>query len=70
MGIAVPSAGKNGTNENWGWIEHFKKEQNVKGVRLGRNIKIKQNQTYKKEQNLLDLYHRDLFLCYYSRSEC
>jgi len=70
MVIAVRGAGKNGANEHWGWIEHLKKEQNVKGVGLGRNIKIKQNKTYKKEPNPLDLDHRASFLCYYSRSEC
>jgi len=48
MGIAVHSAGKNGANEHWGWLEHLKKEQNVKGVGLGRNIKIKQKKNCKK----------------------
>lgn len=46
MGIAFHSAGKNGTpaHEHWGWIEHLKKEQNVKEVGLGRNIKNKTKQ--------------------------
>jgi len=70
VGIAVHSAGKNGAraHEHWGWIEHLKKEQNLKGVGLGRNIKIRQNKTYKKP-NRLDIEHMDSFLFYYNPSE-
>jgi len=61
MGIAVHSAGKNGTHEHWGWIQHLKKEQNVKVIGLGRNIKIKQSKTYKIKRNPLDLDQRASF---------